>query len=126
MTPKNPNIAPNSSFHHLPNEIVDEVLFYVFQDAAHEELSSTHSTYEEFTPFFDSRTFEDVDEEKVKLTLYKDMLAELAYGFLEISMQLEGNVRYALGKALREFESKMKRRARIVEKILRRAKRKLL
>lgn len=64
--------------------------------------------------------------EKVKLTLYKDMLAELAHGFLEINMQLEGNVRYALGKALMGFESKMKKRDKIVEKVLRTAKRRLL
>lgn len=126
MNQETPNVKSNTSpFHNLPNEIVDEILFYVFQEATLQELSSTNSTYEEFTPFFDSQAFEEVDEEKVRLTLYKHMLGDLAHGFLEMSMQLEGNIRYALGRALMDFEGKIRKRSKIVEKILKMAKKRL-
>ncbi|KAE9961431.1 hypothetical protein BLS_002111 [Venturia inaequalis] len=121
-----PNIKTNTSFfHRLPNEIVDDILVYVFQEATRGELSSTNSTYEEFTPFFDSQAFEGVDQESVKLTLYQDMLGELAYAFLEIDTQLEGSVRYALGKVLMGFEANTRKRGKIVENLLKTVRKKL-
>lgn len=107
------NIPPSKE---LPNEIIDNILYFVFQGSTQGELSSTNSTYEEFTPFFDSQAFEDVDQEEVRLTLCNDMLGDSVYAFLCI--QLENNVRYALGKVLRDLEDNGRRRDEIVEKIL--------
>ncbi|TLD37226.1 Eukaryotic translation initiation factor 3 subunit C [Venturia nashicola] len=79
MSQRIPNIKPNTSpFHNLPIEIMDDILFYVFQEATQAELSSTNSTFDEFTPFFNSQAFEDIDQEEVRLALYNDMFGGLA------------------------------------------------
>ncbi|TID24933.1 Eukaryotic translation initiation factor 3 subunit C [Venturia nashicola] len=58
---------------------MDDILFYVFQEATQAELSSTNSTFDEFTPFFNSQAFEDIDQEEVRLALYNDMFGGLAW-----------------------------------------------
>ncbi|QDS75488.1 hypothetical protein FKW77_004621 [Venturia effusa] len=119
---KSKKTSNTSPFHHLPNEVMDAILDHVFQDATRKELSFTKSTYQDFTPFFHHKAFEDVDHERVKLTLYTNMFSELVRGLLSIDTQLESSIRHAVGKALIEFEAEEKKRDGILDKIIETAK----
>jgi hypothetical protein len=101
----NEQIFPNISFFYLlPNELVDQILFYIFNDITSKDLSLTNSTIDEFAVYFSTKAFKYVDIEKVKFTLYKDMLIELSTDFLRVDRRLNGNIKCVLGQVLREQE----------------------
>jgi hypothetical protein len=118
-------VLDTSLFYLLPNELVDEILLYVFKDVAAQDLSMTNSTYQEFAIYFDTKAFQNIDIQKVKLVLYKDMLIDLAYGFCGVSRQLESNMKYVLRQVLKKDEKKVKEREKIVDGILKVVRRRL-
>jgi hypothetical protein len=86
----------------------------------------TSSTIDEFAIYFSTKAFQDADIEKVKFTLYKDMLIELSSSFLRVDRRLNGNIEYGLGQAFREQEEEKEEREKVVEKILKEAVREIL
>jgi hypothetical protein len=121
------NKSPTCSFHLLPNELVDEILEYVFQEAVTTKyVFLAKSTFDEFSIYFDTKAFQNVDVQKVKYLLCNDtwipMLTEMVSDFMAVSEQLEKNVRYVLGKVLKRYEDGKVEREEIVEMIMKDAK----